>query len=307
MKDRMRPLDDFPIEKGSSRERSGSNTHYTAYVASPLTVADEDELEQLFEVVRKVCQEKNIEPYFPNEVTGPDSQPEIHENEVYKIDRTKVNQSDLMVLLASSPSFGAGQEIEIARNALIPITIAYKGGSRISRMVKGVPVEYKDLLEYADLADFENKLSATFDYYNLRIDSIRDLRRSIKSTVIGKQIRKARERKEMSMGTLAEKVGLTADEINLLESGSTFEINPSFMLLMTLSEALDCDVADIISPSYSESLKDSLSDKLISVIENILPNIQEVVKARSKEGKVSDKDVKKILSRIVIDQLESEE
>ncbi len=97
-----------------------------AYVASALTGLSKEQEDQIFEVqdlISEVCSAHGITLYQPRDRSHPTIHKELLPPTVWYLDHDSVLSSDLLILLAHEPSFGAGQELELARNALLPIIV----------------------------------------------------------------------------------------------------------------------------------------------------------------------------------------
>jgi serine/threonine protein kinase len=112
-----------------------------AYFACALTCPNPSQrqcLDEISEIIKGQAETNGFSVYFPGEHTHPTGAPDLKAREVYWIDRERVAGADLLIIVADVPSFGVGQEAEIAANAGVPIVIFYSEGVKVSRMLSGI-------------------------------------------------------------------------------------------------------------------------------------------------------------------------
>ena len=134
-----------------------------AYLASALTGLSESERQHLLEVsaiVAEACREVEIDLYQPVNATDPVNNPEVSAEDVFNIDRKRVLGSDLLVHVADFASTGAGEELDFALAALIPIVLVAHGDTNVSRMVTGIPA-LKLVITYRSLDELRDELRET--------------------------------------------------------------------------------------------------------------------------------------------------
>lgn len=127
-----------------------------------------------------VCKPLNVELYLPHEHSDPEHNADIAAETVHYVDRVRVTSSNFMLACADMPSFGVGQELEIAAQAGIPV-IAYKHvRSKTSRMFLGNPIlcddAYNGLSPYSDsetIIEYE-KEEDLFAKLSRRIEFLRE-------------------------------------------------------------------------------------------------------------------------------------
>ncbi len=230
------------------------STHLKAYLASALTrllVEEGTLVEQMSAIVVSVCKQSDIEVYQPrNSRTDPIHHPNASDADVFKTDRTIISGSDLLILLGDYPSFGAGQELDIAYNALVPILLISQADKLLSRMVKGIPL-VKSHVVYHDLHDFEGKFKDGL----ARLGPVLQKRRSLlpqfeqdnTASSLGNNIRKRRRelgwRKE---DVIAKSKLLTIEALSQLEDSSDYIGNPSLTQLRHLADVLETTVQDLL-------------------------------------------------------------
>lgn len=129
------------------------------YLATPLTDLSEAEDKRLREVVDKVrsiaTDEQHVSPrfdiYWPGDHTHPREHAELPANQVYVTDRSRASTFDFIVLFCAAPSYGVGQENEIATQAGVPAIrlIPEHGMSRmmIGSFISSIDIKYSGTLE----------------------------------------------------------------------------------------------------------------------------------------------------------------
>jgi hypothetical protein len=116
----------------------------SAYISTPLTgLADGTRraIDETVAVVKAVCAGPGvgIEPYFPGDHTDPLRDAYVSPEEVFRRDRERIKSSDVMLLVANTPSTGVGQELNMALESLLPVVFLAPAGTQVSRMARGVP------------------------------------------------------------------------------------------------------------------------------------------------------------------------
>jgi 2'-deoxynucleoside 5'-phosphate N-hydrolase len=110
------------------------------YLSGALTgVPNIDELKKFYEAVANLCESLGHEVYVPHLHSDPDKHAHISSKAVYSMDRKQVLASELVIAWAGRPSFGVGQEIEIASAAGIDVVLLSEADQPVSRMTRGNP------------------------------------------------------------------------------------------------------------------------------------------------------------------------
>lgn len=233
---------------------SESGVRRIAYFASALTKLSDAEREAVFAdatEVRAICQKRRIYLYEPRLYTDPVNNPNVSAEDVYSIDRTQVIRSHLVILYGRYPSFGAGQEVEIATQAGIPIILLRPGHARISRMVHGC---FARLHEVA--YDSSSELATRLDTALEDVANELVLQRNAERPGISARLKELLQKSSLSVDTLAKVVGTTPRAINDLLSGAPELRNPSLLMLIRLATALESSVSylvDGMTPSREET------------------------------------------------------
>jgi transcriptional regulator with XRE-family HTH domain len=222
---------------------------WLAYFASALTNLSEAERTDIFEdaaVVREACEGIRAFLYEPRHFTDPVHNKDVTAERVFIIDHAQVSRSDFVVLHAGAPSFGAGQELEIARNAGIPILVLRPEHVALTRMVKGSSARIREvafsgrdhlrtLLPDA-LGDLVRDLAARHTGAARPADASRD-------SSFARRLAAARSAIGFDEETLARHVGLRREAIVNFESGD--DPNPSLVVLTRLAQTLRTTVAHL--------------------------------------------------------------
>lgn len=229
---------------------------YLACALSRLTGEQRREVFVLSHLISKTCSKCSVELYEPRKDNDPVWNKDVPDTEVFKTDRQNVLESDMLILLSHYPSFGAGQELDFAYNALLPIiVIRYDAGTRsqadaikVSRMVTGIPSTVVQV-SYGEPEELVEKLSAAI--LALR-PGMRDRRRIVSRLLgnshVGEAIRALRRRSGMTQEQLASTIpGMTPSLVEQFESNSDLYLNPSLLQLGQLATALGTTTRYLVS------------------------------------------------------------
>lgn len=225
------------------------STKWLAYFASGLTNPSESERAAIFsdsQVVREACEEIRAFLYEPRFFTDPFFNRTASPYEVYRTDHSQVSVSDFVVLHARHPSFGAGQELEIAKNAGIPVVLLQHRGVAVSRMVLGSPVRMHQV--YFDSPEelrreLTAKLEALVADLVYRHNGVPTTHGVDASGTLGSRLRGARVAMKVDEETLSRLVGLQRHAIENIECGE--DTNPSLVVLVRIAQVLKTTVAHL--------------------------------------------------------------
>jgi transcriptional regulator with XRE-family HTH domain len=229
---------------------------WVGYFASGLTGLSEAERQVLFndaQVVREACESIRAYLYEPANYTDPVRNYDLAPERVYAIDHAQVSRSHFLVFHARYPSFGAGQELEIALNAGLPVVLLRPRGAAISRMVLGTYARLHEV-HYATHDDLRRALEATFDVLVTDLmqrhqhDSTA-AQMALSATVeqadtFGGRIKEIRTSMKASHASIARLIGVAPHAIEQLESGGY--PNPSLTLLRRLAQVLRTSVSELV-------------------------------------------------------------
>ena len=280
-------------------QREAAPLRLDAYLASALTGLTPEQREHLFAVsniVASVCRDLEIDLYEPQKTTDPVNHPQVSPGDVFNLDREKVLSSDLVIHLADYASTGAGEELDFALAALIPIVLIAHGDTRVSRMVTGIPalkltIIYRDIDELAD--ELRERLTEIRPILEERKMAFSDFDKNM----VGHKVRILREESELTREDVAAHSGelLTVERLRQIEESSDKVSNPSLLELRTLATVLKTTVADLVEPDLDERMIALLQELMLGRVE-----------ARYQ---MSSRDQRKVLRRIlyrVLDRTEED-
>lgn len=271
-------------------QRQAAPLKLDAYLASALTGLTQDQridLEALSQVIDSVCESLEIELYQPRTSTDPIDNPNVSPGDVFKRDRERVLSSDLVIHIADYASTGAGQELNVATEALIPMIIIARGDIKVSRMVTGIPA-VKLTITYQDLEGLREELRERL----IEIRPIMEVRKlafsDFKMNIVGNKVRILREDAGLTREEVAANAGdiLTTEKIRQLEGNVDSISNPTLLELRTLATVLKTTVADLVEPD--------LSERMLALLQELM-----VGRVAARYG-MSSSDQKKILRRILL-------
>jgi len=220
---------------------SQSSLPYSAYMATALTGLDRSaRIGVIFisDCVARICSKHHIALYEPRKATDPVHNATIADHRVYLLDREKVTRSDLVIVLCEHPSFGAGQEIEIAGNATVPLVLLAMEDKKVSRMVTGTPV-YKQVVHFTDPDDLERGLSQVLQGLKPLIEERRN--KMLATPVpedLGARVRELRKNLRLDQEELAREVGVSEQFVKNLEENQSDVTNLSLIQLASLCRVL---------------------------------------------------------------------
>ena len=247
-------------------QREAAPLRLDAYLASALTGLSDDKREHLFavsDVVAAVCEEMEIFVYEPRKSTDPVRHPHVSAEDVFNKDRERVLGSDLVIHIADYASTGAGEELDFALAALIPIVLVSQGDSVVSRMVLGIP-GLKLSVTYNTLDELRVELTQ-------RLTEIRPILEERKLSfsefdynIVGNKVRLLREESHLTREDLASNSRglLTVERLRAIEDSSDKVSNPSLLELRAVSALLKTTVADLAEPDLSERVSVMLQEWL---------------------------------------------
>jgi transcriptional regulator with XRE-family HTH domain len=158
-----------------------------------------------------------------------------------------VTQSDFIVLDSRFPSFGAGQELEIAANGGIPVVLLKPRGADISRMVTGTFARLF-IVEFASAEDLAARLHAEFtalvaELANLYRGETYSFRHTEEDETFGQRLKRIRSQMRLDESTVARLVGVATHAIEQFEKDLG---NPSTTQLHRLAAVLQTSVAHLV-------------------------------------------------------------
>ncbi|HEY4050330.1 MAG TPA: hypothetical protein VGM27_25990 [Acidobacteriaceae bacterium] len=189
--------------------------------------------------------------YWPGDHTHPVKNADFSPEQVYLIDRSRASTYDFIVLFCAAPSYGVGQENEIATQAGLPaIRVAPRG---ISRMMSGSFINAVDV-NYTGSLETE----ITFDPIDLKsaLESIRPqyfrhraLYRNLNGNSFGSRLRKLIDDRAGDYRLFADELGVSLSYLQVLMEEPFVVSNPSARLLKRMATRLGTSVAFLIGES----------------------------------------------------------
>jgi len=130
-------------------------------MSGALTGLGDDDLKYangLYDQVEDLCKSLGIDCYLPGKSSTTPSKGIPH-HKVWKIDYEKVSGSSAVVAYVGLPSTGVGAEIEMARQAEVPIILLCEEERQdgVSRLVLGNP-RVKDIVPFTTFSEMKTKL-----------------------------------------------------------------------------------------------------------------------------------------------------
>lgn len=237
-----------------------------AYLASALTGLSGTERSlvfQLSDTVSLVCGEAGIELYEPRKATDPVHHATVPDSEVFHLDRERVIGSDLVIFLSHFPSTGAGEELDIAFNALVPILIVSHESTKVSRMVTGIPGLIRRI-SYDEPEELRSLLAAELEALRPLLEQRKLALGEYDANIVGDRVRILRQELGLTHEQIAQatssRAPLTVEFLKRLESSSDRDANPSLLQLRELAFALRTTVADLVEPNLEAIVLDRLSN-----------------------------------------------
>ncbi len=195
------------------------------YVATALTGLDREARQAIMfasSVITNVAKEYDLYVYEPRKATDPLLHKDVSASAVYKMDRKRVLAADTLFVILDRPSFGVGQEIEIATGHSVPAILISRDDVVMSRMVTGAPANVLEEIKFSTPDDLEHKLRATL---STNIERIRHASRQSKlqhmsSSNMGRRFAERRRQFGYDPAVeLAESVGIAPELLEAFENG----------------------------------------------------------------------------------------
>lgn len=219
------------------------------YIATALTgleSARADAVAFVSSRIAEVAKQYNLFVYQPRRATDPVLHATIEPSVVHLLDRRRVASSDVLILLANEPSFGAGQEMEIASGYNKPTILIARKGTRISRMLLGSFANILGTIYYETPEDLEAQLRLALRGNLDVIRKARRMTRRVAGLQIGGRLKELREAAGYaSVDQLSQAIGMSPRILDHLESGDID--NPGVRLLAYVARGLNSSIADLLS------------------------------------------------------------
>ncbi|HTS13736.1 MAG TPA: helix-turn-helix transcriptional regulator [Candidatus Limnocylindrales bacterium] len=226
------------------------------YLATPLTglsLQEDEELRRLVERIRKLVSagefsDPQFDLYWPGDHTHPRNNPDFTPSQVYLTDRSRASTYDFIILLCVAPSYGVGQENEIATQAgqsairLVPPSV--------SRMMKGSFINAKDI-------GYRGALSQGIEFEDEELlEALRAIRRghfrrqafykNLNGQDFGERLRKLINERGGDYEKFADDVGINLSYLHALMEEPFNMSNPSVKLLKRIAALLGESVGYLV-------------------------------------------------------------
>jgi transcriptional regulator with XRE-family HTH domain len=189
--------------------------------------------------------------YWPGDFTHPLKNPEFLPRRVYLTDRSRASTHDFIIIFCGSPSYGVGQENEIATQAGIPAIRLIPDA--ISRMMSGSFIKTTDV-------KFSGSLSAgvhfSQDEFRKALVEIRQtyfrhraLFRGLNGAGFGERLRKLIDARSGDYEGFADDIGVSLPYVQALMDEHPSVSNPSIRLLKKMAAILGESVGYLIGES----------------------------------------------------------
>ena len=268
-----------------------------AYLACALTGLDTDQRSLIFQIsdsLAIICQKHGIELYEPRKSTDPVHHSEVPDYQVFRRDRERVLGSDLLVFLSHYPSTGAGQELDFAYTAMLPIVIISRSSDRISRMVTGIPT-LSVQIQYDEPEELRARFDACLDTIKPIVEERKLAFSQYRENIVGQRIRTLREQLGLTRKDVASTIEtLTVEGLKRLEESTDDLSNPSLVQLRRMAVVLKTTAADLIEPD--------MGARVVSFLNEWLEGRQ-----AARYSSITEEDSKKVMRRVllrVVDSLE---
>lgn len=195
--------------------------------------------------VADVAKDYDLYVYQPRKATDPLLHPDVDPAAVYLLDRKRVLRADVLLVLANQPSFGVGQELEIASSYGKPTILLAREGTRISRMVTGSFLNLLDEIIYRTPEDLSQKLRRSLIR---NLEAVRQHKRAAvvtrSRTEIGSKLAAARAaRGYVTSEAFARAIGAAPRLVAAVENGDLENLGLS--MLARLSNSLGLSLRDL--------------------------------------------------------------
>lgn len=268
-----------------------------AYLACALTGLNSEQRELMFhlsDIVAMVCKEQNIDLYEPRKKTDPVYHPDVSDTEVFRTDRERVLAADLLIHLCHYPSTGAGEELEFANAALVPIILISHSENRVSKMITGIP-GFKLKIDYTEPEELRAEMARRLAEIRPILEERKLAFSKYEINLVGDRIRSRREELSLTREEVAKSVPLlTRDVLRQIEESPDHISNPTLLQLRQIAAVLKTTVADLVEPD--------LGERMITVLEEWITG-RAAARFQGIDIKDRDRIIRRILLR-VIDSLE---
>ena len=228
------------------------------YLATPLTGIDKNprcdsELRSVVKRIKNAAADRSLgEPpfdiYWPGDYTHPTSNADVSASVVYLTDRSRASTNDFVVMFCGSPSYGVGQENEIATQAGVPVIRLVP--TCLSRMLSGSfaraeSIVYSGSLE-TGIAFDETALKEALRQVRVTYYHHRALYRNLNGRAFGDRLKQLIDQRIGGYDKFAIDLGIRNSYLHALFSEQIAVSNPSLRLLKRMAARLDTTVSYLL-------------------------------------------------------------
>jgi transcriptional regulator with XRE-family HTH domain len=248
------------LSLNSVLDDSGDFVHdLLGYLATPLTSVVRDpkaeaELQRVVEQIKQIAKgfkDPGIDLYWPGDFTHPLKNQNFTPQQVYLTDRSRASTNDFIVVFCAAPSYGVGQENEIATQAGLPAIRFMPLG--ISRMMSGSFISAIDIPYTGTLSDrvsFDTEaLISAFDSMRKAHFRQRALYKNMNGNAFGGRLRKLIYERSGDYCQFADELGIGITYLHALMDEQFAVSNPSARLLKRMAVLLGTTVRFLIGES----------------------------------------------------------
>lgn len=237
-------------------ESSNATCELMGYLATPLTGLSDAEDHNLRKVVGRLkatasseeFQNPRFDLYWPGDFTHPKDNANFTGPQVYRTDRARASSFNFIVLLCAAPSFGVGQENEIATQAGLPAIRLVP--EKISRMMEGSFLKAKNLRYTGSLAtgiafdesEFKEALRSIQIAYFAQLPLFRNLN----GNDFGERLRRLISERSGNSQDFADRLGVSLGYVQVMQDEPFVISNPSARLLKRMALLLGVSVGYLL-------------------------------------------------------------
>jgi len=240
----------------SESDRIGEEIY--GYLATPLTGLTEAQNRSLRNAVHQIKEiaadpmfaDRPFEIYWPGDHTHPTDNPDIPAKQVYITDRTRAASHDFLIMLCANPSYGVGQENEIATQAGVPILRLVPATPRLSRMMLGsfaraTDIEFSGSLERGIHFDHE-AVRCALDEVRREHFRTHAMYQGLNGEDFGERLRALIGTRGLGHALFAQDLGISLSYLQSLMAEAFVVSNPSIRLLKRIAHRLNERVSYLI-------------------------------------------------------------
>lgn len=206
------------------------------------------------DAIARTCKGFDLYVYQPRKATDPIVHAKISPEAVYELDRKRILDADVLIVLANQPSFGVGQEIEIAGGMGTPTILLRREGISLSRMVTGSFLNIQADIEYDPHSpeDLEQKLHQALPPVLQGIRS-REATSDGPLQKIGQRLRELRETAGFNQEEVATALGVSRHLVRAVEERPPSYHNAGIVVLDRMTKLYGASVKNLVDDRAQKS------------------------------------------------------